>query len=170
MPYYIAERLLLRYKMVICQDIVHNLVGTRYEHLNQWGDYLTYFNLFLLGFSLLHIPVPILQRSLLIFVCLYLLRWGLLVTTKCDMDIAQSKPRPLLSPNHDWFVLSGHLLTNAIITYSIWRGKSSSFVKNLSLLSTSLVMISMVMSREHYTIDMILTLVLLFLVLQLYGK
>ena len=73
---------------------------------------------------------------------------------------------PDLVPDRDArrFIISGHLLTVGLIAYIIWRVSKSILLKVIMLIAVLSVGPVLVITREHYTSDIMVTWILLLII------
>lgn len=101
----------------------------------------------------LHQPPAFFIIVLLIY--FIIMRVRRMLNRKMDCNI-----RDTHASRHDktWHIITGHLLTSALLTFSFWHGTNAAPVfKRISLILTLLMGPVSALTREHFTIDVIVT-------------
>ena len=154
----------------ICRDIFHEFCGKYITKYNYLGDVFIFLNLsllfYVLGTCRLNLNMAI--KILLITCFLYFLRGFIASLTICKADI-NTDFRPISGINdHYWYIISGHTLNALMISYLVVSSSIHPFIKGLSVILCVLVMLIQSSTREHYTCDIILTLLIVHLSVKAY--
>jgi len=151
-----------------CEDVVHNWAGKKYEKYNHVNDILLCINIIIAALHFRCIDVKLFKKVLPLLVAVYVFRQLLAYLTNCDAPVC-TESRPTLSSDQKWYIISGHLTINMFVTYLIINSTASMYIKYTSILITALIFIVGILSREHYSKDMVLTLVFVYMAIKLYG-
>lgn len=88
---------------------------------------------------------------------LFVFRYVMSMVTPCRVDNT-----PMSSP-HVWHMISLRLAISSLVTMYIWQTPTSWSIKGASLLFSIVVAFMDVLSRTHYSSDVVFTLVIVFL-------
>ena len=88
---------------------------------------------------------------------LFIFRYVMSMVTPCRVDNT-----PMSSP-HVWHMISLRLAISSLVTMYIWQTPTSWSIKGASLLFSIVVAFMDVLSRTHYSSDVVFTLVIVFL-------
>lgn len=146
------------------KDIVHEKIGDLFLSHNDLGDLLLIGNFFLLLFTFLltSIDLQLVYRVIIIYISLMIIREMLVWVTHCECT-ADPIDRPLFSQDTTWYIISGHLLTSMTITFLIVMSETKLFIQVFSILISFCLFWIQILTREHMTCDMILTVVIFYL-------
>jgi hypothetical protein len=141
-----------------CDDWIHRLCGEKMKEYNAVGDNLLIAQM-VLGAILLacgYIPMRLAGRLLVLTIVFFVFRQLMAEITLCEADV-NMKNRPLTSSDPRWFILSGHTFCTLILAYAIAVSSVDPWVKVVGILTSVVVMFFQTATREHYTVDILLT-------------
>ena len=152
-----------------CIDRFHEMMGHNITKYNHMGDVFVFLNiaLFLYVLGSGGVITSIMMSVFKIGFVLYIIRAIIASITICDAD-TNREFRPWTSTDNLWYIISGHTLNAMLITYIILNSQTTELVKYMSILFCILVMFFQSASREHYTVDIILTILIVHLALKAY--
>lgn len=155
-----------------CQDLVHNLAGSQATKFNYMGEVFLVLELLiflvLIGFSKVNIQQV--KHFGTIALALYAIRYIAMQVTNCRADVNMAQ-RPFSDRSNRWYILSGHTLVASLVAYVVIQSRQVNMpVKVVTCLLTAAIIISQVVTREHFTVDIILTLFIVFLVTKAYPQ
>lgn len=156
-----------------CYDIAHQFYDTELKNYNYFGDVLLFCNIFIVVFGSLGglISFNLLRQILLIIIFLSCVRAAMTLVTTCEAETNRDqKPFTSRNTNNLWYIISGHTLLALCLTCLVWKSSYHPIIKGISLILSGLVCLSQIITREHYTVDIILTICLVFLSCQAFIK
>jgi len=152
-----------------CKDIFHGFIGDKIIHHNYLGDLFLCMNLLLLflvlGTGLVNCALAI--KVFIIYIVLFLIRLILSSLTVCDANV-NKKCRPYGSKDTYWYIISGHTLNALFVTYIIINSSAADIIKYASIILSLLVMIVQCLTKEHYSVDIVLTALIVHLSIKAY--
>lgn len=151
-----------------CIDICHDFVGDDFHQYNDLGDALIIINIGLLITAIAHSEHVPLRRFVVLFVVMMLFREILSLVTFSESNVNRAN-RPLLGGDHRWYILSGHLFTSIIITYLVGRSNINVATKITSVALSMGIFFVQIVTHEHYSKDMMLTLLICLLLIKAYS-
>ena len=151
-----------------CVDKVHEWAGKEFEKYNKVNDYMIYANMLLVASQYKHIDGKLFRRLLPVIVALYIFRHFLAIMTDCEAPVRKDS-RPTLSLDKRWYVISGHLSMSMFLCYLMLNSSAPQYLQCLSIAFTIIVFCFGIISREHYSKDMFLTLVFVSSLFKIYG-
>jgi hypothetical protein len=150
------------------KDYLHNLCWPSLRQYNYAGDILILSNFFLAALALPYLNYNASKKAVYLGIAFYSLRELLSIITYCE-TAACKEHRPWFGGDTRWYVISGHLLASSLITYALVQSDVSDLLKDFSTAITMMVFATQIATREHYTTDMVLTAVMVYLALKCYG-
>jgi hypothetical protein len=153
-----------------CVDVIHEFMGKHLTQYNHLGDVFVIFNaaLLCLGVGMNMVQFRLLSRIFFIGVFLYMIRALCANITVCDADTNRTS-RPMLSCDNVWYIISGHTMFSLLATYVITKSRTPSIVQFLSIVCCLFVMFFQSGTREHYTVDIVLTIIIVHLAIRAYA-
>lgn len=152
-----------------CVDLVHEFMGKHITKYNHMGDVFVFLNvailLYVIGTNA--VTMTLIAKVFLIGLVLYFIRGLAATVTICDAD-TNRKYRPITSKDNYWYLVSGHTLNAMLVTYLVLNSTVNDFVKYISVTLTLLVIFFQTATREHYSVDILLTVVIVHLALKAY--
>lgn len=154
-----------------CYDKFHVWMGEEMTQYNHMGDVFVFLNIAILLYVIsqgsLNCQVGL--RVLLIGSVLYFIRWVLSCTTVCDANVDKRR-RPWTSTSTCWYIISGHTLNALLVSFLILNSQSGDFLKYSTVICACAVLFFQTVTREHYTVDIILTVLIVHLSIKAYIK
>jgi hypothetical protein len=153
-----------------CQDVFHNVFGTDVTKLNYVGDIFVGIEALLLASLLWYkrIDAELAKKVGLIALCLFLIRYFIQRLTNCRANV--NVQRPLLSSSDRWYILSGHTIAASLMAYLIIQAPNvPGLAKGLAGLLAVGTVTASIITREHYTVDIILTFIIVYLAVKVYA-
>jgi len=146
---------------LVCQDHLHDWAGRSFDRYNHWGDVLVLCNVGVLAAAACQHYVTADAWKTLLLLCLffYSLRGLMALLTSCRCD-ANAQQRQWIIPGPDpevWFLLSGHTALTLLGTTTLWASSAPAPWKYGSWGLSALVIFFQAATREHYTVDVLLT-------------
>jgi hypothetical protein len=150
---------------MICDDYFHNLFGDGYLEYNHLNDTFLIGNIFIFVVALLcnYVSTPLLKRFIVLYLLFYIFRWLLVCLTTC-YPRCMNTTRTWLLPDEKWHFISGHTLTSLLVTIFLYQSQAPEYLKMISGILTLILIMTLLSTREHYSADILLTVVLVFLV------
>jgi len=155
--------------MTTCVDICHFFTCPQYNQYNHIGDCFIGFQVMLFFISLYYADASLVYRFAGLFMAIMIFREVVSLVTRCPSCVNTSN-RPFLGGDDRWYVISGHLFTSIIMTYITWRSHVNGLLKIMMGLLTSIIFFVQIITREHYTKDMLITALIGFLLIKAYGS
>jgi hypothetical protein len=154
-----------------CRDIVHEWGGQKITEYNHLGDVFLFFNLatLLVVLGLNQCDYVLVTQVLIIGTVIYFLRNFVSCLTICQANVNISR-RPWMSGDCYWYILSGHTIIVLLFTYIIIHAQTNTMLKMCGITFCFLTMLFQIISREHYTVDIVLTAIIVHLALKAYVK
>ncbi len=150
-----------------CNDILHNIIG--YTHVKPHVlSGLLVLNILLLLFSYWKTFLTNVAMSHLVItgIVLFVFRYLMSLVTYCKMDTTPQHKSP-----HDWHMIVRRVMVSLLITLILVSSVTvPTVVKSLSIILTIVIIILEISTRNHYTSDVIITLVLTFLCTQAFRN
>lgn len=157
-------------KCIPCRDIIQELYGDKLHHMNYLADVFYILNvvlvLFVIGMGQVNKTFAI--RIAVLYVCLMIFRQILMKVTECDLDV-NAKHRPRLSSDTKWYIVSGHTVGALMLTIILLNSQCCSEIQILSLWLSGLVMYFLIITKEHKTVDIMITIALVWLTFKAFG-
>lgn len=158
---------------VQCTDVVHESMGRSFTQYNKMGDLFIFANLGLLILSICGhwILRPLVCNALMAALVLTCLRGLVAWTTQCKCDANTDNATMTSRPNNNvWFIISSHTMVSLMITSVLWFSPQVPLVvKYASVVCSALVALFQAATREHYSIDILICCVLVYLVMVLFA-
>uniref|UniRef100_A0A6C0E7S5 Sphingomyelin synthase-like domain-containing protein n=1 Tax=viral metagenome TaxID=1070528 RepID=A0A6C0E7S5_9ZZZZ len=148
-------------------DILHNITPER------WGDYYLIPDLFLITNTLLFIPELynfdkyMLNSAANVFISLHWIRVIAIFLTAMPSPAKNDRAYGFSTSAHD-LILSGHNIQSLLTTLIITQVTQSSLILYTSWLCAIGNIFSAILNRHHYTIDVYLTIIVVYLTHQQY--
>jgi len=155
-----------------CQDVVHNLIGSQVTKYNYMGDVFLILELilFLVFIGLDKVDIQQVKHFGVIALVLFAIRYIAMRVTNCRADVNTTQ-RPFSDRSDRWFILSGHTIVASFVAYVVFQSQGINLpAKIVTALLTGATIISQIITREHFTVDIILTLLIVFLVTKAYPQ
>lgn len=146
-------------------DIVYDFVEKNYDNYNDLGDAVALLNVGILFFALPHLAKYYTTRILSLFIFLMIFREVVSVVTFCESHV-NKEYRPLFGGDSRLYTISGHLVSNMLITSAVCESQIPLIVKFTSILLTFCIFFVQIVTREHYSKDMLITSLLCFFALK----
>lgn len=144
-----------------CKDVLHDLIGPSFSKYSHYGDALILINLSIMIVAALlgQIPRGVLKKSFVIGLFFVCIRLFMVLTTSCRLPDYTRNNRAVLShdENDNWYMLSGHTINTLFITMTLWNSHLHWGWKYFSVMLSVLVCFSQASTREHYTVDILLS-------------
>ena len=152
-----------------CRDVVHEWGGKQIAQYNHLGDVFLFFNLavLLVVLGLNQCDYLLVTQVLIIGTVIYFLRNFVASLTVCQANVNVEK-RPWMSGDCYWYIISGHTVIVLLFTYIIVHSQTNLFLKMCGIMFCFLTMLFQIISREHYTVDIVLTAIIIHLALKAY--
>lgn len=152
-------------------DVFHLYFNGKYTHKHYVCDTILVTNICLfLGVQLCAGLTPFALENML-RICTYMLvvyfiRGITVALTTCDCTEMVKTNRPRLSRDTYWFMISGHTATTLLFTYLIFLTTSNTFVRIISVLLSIMVMGGLIVTQEHNSCDIPLTIFIVWLLVR----
>lgn len=151
----------------MCSDLVHRIFGAQFTQYNRMGDYLIFVQMLILAFITCtgRLSPKLVMYLVLISMVFYVLRQLCANVTVCMADL-NMEHKALTSQDARWFIMSGHTFFTLLAAYAIQSSRVPNFLKWVSWGVSGLVMFFQTATREHYTVDILLTAFSVYVVLK----
>jgi hypothetical protein len=149
-----------------CGDPLHDFMGKPICNWNRIGDYLISIEslIFLLILFSGRMSIDITMQLILIMIFLNCTRGVLCAVTTCTIDSNISNSTIYSDDgNNLWYFISGHTMNATLIAVAIMYSTVPYSVKVLSVILTLLICFFQAATREHHTVDIIFTIILVYL-------
>lgn len=157
----------------ICKDIIHDNYR-KLSKYNYMGNFLLFFQLSLatlIVISNARPPNKIIFILLSIWIFLMIFRLIIYKCTSCNINSLSLKqgdktPQKTKNPLNKrkpiwgcdrWYIISGHTVSTIILSFLIMNSSIHYSIKILSILLSICIIVSQVITKEHKTVDVIIT-------------
>ena len=154
-----------RYRL--CVDVVHELLGDEFVKYNSFGDLIVVVMVLLLVISLPYSNIDLVGRVVGLFFCVMVLRECLSVITFIESNVCKKK-RPYLGGDQRTYLLSGHLIFSMMAAYIVCRSTLHEPLKFVAIFCALMIFPIQIITREHFAVDMLLTVVFVFMTMKAY--
>lgn len=149
-----------------CNDILHGKIGKTFYKFNLAGDYLITVEMVVVLLILFsgNMDINITMQCVLIILFLFCVRGIIAAATTCSID-SNISSKPLFTDNGDnvWYFISGHTASASIMAIIILHSSVPYSLKIASIILASLVCFFQAATQEHHTVDIVFTLILVYL-------
>jgi len=131
------------------------------------GDVMLFLNvvLVLVIVSRHRIGANMLYKTLVVYIMLMIFRQCAMNVTQCELDVYKMR-RAYTSQDYYWYIISGHTLLSLFLTFIVVYSSSFQWIKIFSVILSVMVMFFQAATREHKTVDILITLVIALLAMK----
>jgi hypothetical protein len=149
-----------------CSDPLHDFMGKNICNWNRIGDYLISFELIIFLFILFSgkINTDVTMQLILIMIFLNCARGIICAATTCSIDNNSSNSSIYADDGDNvWYFISGHTINATLMAVAIMYSTVPYSVKVWSVILTLLICFFQAATREHHTVDIVFTIILVYL-------